>query len=105
MTKLTKAQRNLLLARWRWPQCEWRSDSNSYAVNEAMYMFDVYSSGGPEKIIMKLKQDHNIDIEERTKDGTPYWEAISQDAPNMRGSHKNPDLGELLVQIIEGLQK
>lgn len=111
MTNRTKAQKNLLLARWRWPQYLWFSKSDGTAEaytpdddHEVAETFDISRSLDCDAIRIKLRRDHNITIKERTSDGKTVWVAISQDAPNMRGSHKNPDLGELLVQVVEGLK-
>lgn len=110
---MNRAQQNLIFARWLFPGRDWKATTTGKVIgmlkdldsSEDLFAeFDINNPRDGEKIVIKLKQAHNITIHERSRDGTPCWEAISQDAPNMRGSHKHSDLVELLVQVVEGLK-
>lgn len=103
MTKRTKAQKNLLLARFAHPYCTWKVSRDGKVVND-YEIFDIEDTADCTAVMIKLKRDHNITIKDRTSDGKTVWEAISQDGPDMRGSHKHSDLVELLVQVVEGLK-
>lgn len=107
MTTPTKAQKNLVLARFVWPHSEWHSDSEDHAVNNAMYMFDIRNIRDREKVEIKLKLNHSITIHERKRSGRTVWEAVTHKqmgGGEMAGIEPLEDLGELLYRLVEGLQ-